>query len=337
MKSLLSALSYLAMMLVVGGASSQAFAAGGMEGGGGKSVVCRNPDGTIRTAEVLDLYESRTVFGLPYQESPVPWRRQAIEIFEASGIRTDIGQTPPSSIYDWFQNASSHLHFLPDGTSLKPIDDSLEVIVPKGCLIEQTANYQNDRRILVSTEIWNALSETQRAALLIHEAAYRHLRAEGEKDSRRARHFTAHIVSGNKIEEVSPAMEGQLQCEGGDRGTRTSFFVIKLPANSPGEPERLRMQFDYFGGRRLLSKSYKDMSLLALEGYPEPPINILDQLKQPSQWFLMQGHVLDSLFESGDLFNLLFQPGKDGKWVIELTGTSAVDGSTLVPTTITCR
>ena len=107
----------------------RARARGGMEGGGGKSVVCRSPDGTIRTAEILDLYEGRTVYGLSYRESRQPWQEQAVDIFHASGVPTS-QSVPRSGIYDWFENAIGHLTFLPNGTSLKPIDDSLEAIIP---------------------------------------------------------------------------------------------------------------------------------------------------------------------------------------------------------------
>ena len=65
--------SLVTVLLLASSVSSSSFA-GGMEGGGGKSVVCRNTDGTIRSAEVLDLYEGRTVYGLPYQESPKEWQ-----------------------------------------------------------------------------------------------------------------------------------------------------------------------------------------------------------------------------------------------------------------------
>ena len=65
------------MIVTLIGLSSPAMAElGGMEGGGGKSVVCRNPDGSIKSAEILDLFEGRTIYQLPYNESPKNWQAQ---------------------------------------------------------------------------------------------------------------------------------------------------------------------------------------------------------------------------------------------------------------------
>src|SRR4051812_27498074 len=75
---------------------------GGMEGGGGTSVICRNSNGSIRTAEILDLYEGRVIYQLPYQESPKAWKDQALDIFKAASVRMDIS-SPPTEIYDWFR------------------------------------------------------------------------------------------------------------------------------------------------------------------------------------------------------------------------------------------
>lgn len=315
--------SLIAFFLVASFASSSAFA-GGMEGGGGKSVVCRNTDGTIRSAEVLDLYEGRTVYELPYQESPREWQEQVLEIFKAASVPVSIS-LPPSGIYDWYLNAIAHLVFLPDGTSLKPIDDSFEVIVPRGCSLEQAVNYQNDRRILVDGEVWRALSETQKAALLIHEAVYRVLRSHGETDSRRARHLTAHIVSGKKIESTFPGNGYELLCQGGSAGSYTSFYAVKVPAESPDTPAKARLYFDRLGGRKLMSRAYVELG-----------VEVIEQLRNPSQWIRFMQPSLQSLFEPGDTFDLWFH-NNDGNWKIQIVnGTSAVDGSTFGPIDITC-
>ena len=315
--------------------SASGMAQGGMEGGGGKTVVCRNANGTIRTAEVLDLYEGRNVYALSYRESSLPWQDQAIEIFRAAGVSTS-QRAPRSGIYDWFENAIGQLTFLPDGTSLKPIDDSLEAIIPQGCALEQTVNYQNDHLILVNGEIWNALSETQKAAMLIHEAVYRVLRTAGETDSRRARHFTAHIVSGNKVEDVFPGNNYQLFCRSVGSPIDTYFYAARIPATTPSEPEKLRLQFGSFGARKLMSKAYKDISLGVRGVNGTPDTDLLEQLKKPSKWIRYEALALDSLFEPGDSFDLLIHPDQNGKWGVQILGTSIVNGSTFGPLNITC-
>lgn len=188
----------------------------------------------------------------------------------------------------------------------------------------------------MSGEIWNALSETQKAALLIHESVYRVLRAAGETDSRRARHLTAHIVSGNKIEDVFPGNKYQLFCRSGDTDKLTYFYASELPTTSPEEPKKLRLQFGSFGGRKLMSKAYKDLDLILRGVNGSPGINLLDQLKHPSQWIRFQSFALDSLFEPGDTFDLWLHPDQSGKWAVQILGTSIVDGSTFGPVTMTC-
>jgi hypothetical protein len=313
------------MIVTLIGLSSPAMALlGGMEGGGGKSVVCRNPDGSIKSAEILDLYEGRTIYQLPYKESAKNWQDQAEDIFVASGIELGISH-PPMGIYTWFHNAITHLVFLPDGTSLKPIDDSLEVIIPKGCALEQTVNYQNDHRILIDGSIWKALSETQRAALIIHEATYRELRRVGETDSRRARHFTAHIVAGQKIESTFPGNNYSIICSSGPPAYEMSFYLVKDP--TPGS-FKVQLYFSRFGGRYLMSRSVVEIT---------HNIDILRELRHPTGWIQFTGFQLKSLFEDGDVFNLFLSVDKDGKEIRQLSGISALDGSNIAPVDITCR
>lgn len=330
-------------------------AAGGESGGGGKSVVCRNPDGTIRSAELLDLYEGKAVYQLNYQESPLDWKIQSATVLENSGAIPSDGCFPwnphtgspsedggtgsscfshiggPSSIEDYYVNAVNHLTFLPEGTTLKAIDDSYEVIAPRKCNIEQTVNYQNDNLILIDSEIWKALSETQKSALVVHESVYRYLRDYGEKDSRRARHFNSYLFSGGHVESASPRNNYQLFCFGGEKDY-TFFYAFALPTG-PSEEPKIRLQFASLGGRHLLSKSYVDLNATITN------TTLLDQLKSPTQWIRYQSISLQSLFESGDKIDLWFHPvpEPDGKMQLQILGNSIVDGSSIGPVNINCH
>lgn len=300
--------------------------AGGMEGGGGKSVVCRNQDGSIRSAEILDLYEGRTVYQLNYHEAPDNWQTQAPE-FLKNALGGLSQSAPRSEIYDWYLNAIEHLTYLPKGTSLKPINDSDEPIVPNGCMAEQTVNYMNDQLILVSGEIWDALSETQRAALLIHESTYRYLRQFGETDSRRARHYTVFLLAGGHSEEIFPGNNYQLYCEGDVGGKATQFFALKLPPDQSGK-SAVRLQFGILGGRHLLSRSYVDIKVDYMD--------LISQLKNPNQWVRFDGLSLTSLFEPNDIIDLWFHPDDKGNWQSQILGTSAFDGSPIDSVNIKC-
>lgn len=177
---------YLILGLVTLGAMAHA-SAGGVDGGGGKSIVCRDSAGSIKSAEVLDLYEGRIMFGLNIQETNEPM---------ASQIKRALNNIPTNSrglIEVYVNQIQKHMKITPAGTQLLPIDDSFEVIAPTGCSAEQTANYYNDKMILVSGDIWGSLSETGKAALILHEAVYASNRLVGATNSRQSRHIVANI------------------------------------------------------------------------------------------------------------------------------------------------
>jgi hypothetical protein len=179
-----------APLLFIGTIMIFAFAearAGGVDGGGGKSIVCRETSGAIKSAEVLDLYEGRVMFGLNITETGEPMDTQ---------INRALNLIPASSrglIEVYAKQVQKYLKLTPAGTQLLPIDDSFEVVVPTGCSAEQTANYYNDKLILVSSDIWNSLTETGKAALILHEAVYASNRILGATNSRQSRHIVASI------------------------------------------------------------------------------------------------------------------------------------------------
>lgn len=183
---------YFALSFFFVGLLAQAYR-GGVDGGGGKSIVCRDSAGAIISAEVLDLYEGRVMFGLNIQDSRLPMVDQ---------INNSLNLIPASSrglIEYYTRHIQNKMHVLPTGTQLLPIDDSFEVIVPVGCKAEQAANYYNDNRILMSGDIWARLSETGKAALIIHEAVYAANRRVGATDSRQSRHIVAHLFDSSTV------------------------------------------------------------------------------------------------------------------------------------------
>lgn len=177
---------FLLLGLMAMGAIANA-QAGGVDGGGGKSIVCRDNSGIIQSAEILDLYEGRIMFGLNIYESNEPM---------ASQIKAALNAIPVNSrglIEVYANQVQKNMKITPAGTQLLPIDDSFEVIAPKGCTAEQAANYYNDKMILVSGDIWANLSETGKAALILHEAVYAVNRVAGATNSRQSRHIVANI------------------------------------------------------------------------------------------------------------------------------------------------
>lgn len=304
---------------------------GGMEGGGGTVVVCRTADGSVRSAETLDLFEGRAVYGLSYREDAADPVDQARALLRAAPIAGS-GQYRPGWPLVRFEQVIANLIFLPDNVTLRPIDDSLEAVIPVGCSLEQAVNYQTDRRILVSGAIWRLLSPTQRAALLVHEAVYRELRDHGESDSRRARHFTAHLFAGGRYEPFGdePGFEPVGFCaEVGspDRPGRTSVSYL-VGSTQP----RGRFVFHELGGRLLLSVARFDVALAPRED----PRSVFDNLVRPPLYWTSMERALSSLFESGDEVQIMaMQHGVYGPRV-EVRGRSAADGRRFGPIVLRC-
>jgi hypothetical protein len=86
---------------------------------------------------------------------------------------------------------------------LSSIDDSHHLFRPsqKNCKIRQVAIRRRDpigdeKRFLVSKDLWDRLDPVNQAGLLVHEIAYEHLSKLGEEDSSKARKINAMLFSG---------------------------------------------------------------------------------------------------------------------------------------------
>lgn len=172
-------------------------------GNGGNVVICENAQGEVTKAEVLDLFEGHAVYGLNYNEDATPALLQALKYsdtlsYAGSPVSAKNLSADVRDIYNG-------LKFLPTGVGLESIPDSGHFITPKGCRVVQTINYRDWKNIFVDVDVWNVLSETQKAALLLHEAIYAYYR-EGnfeindEMTSTRARLAVATLFSGKKAE-----------------------------------------------------------------------------------------------------------------------------------------
>ncbi|WP_413293528.1 hypothetical protein ACLSU7_00320 [Bdellovibrio sp. HCB185ZH] len=220
---------------------------GGVDGGGGKSVVCRNSKGQITSAQTLDLFEAKNVYNLKL----IQFKGSAEEISAKvqAKLKDSIG-----SGYDYnpfYARVNRIMKFVPPSAVIKPIDDAAEVVLPKNCQLEQLAHYVDDETLLVSQEIWNHLSNAEKAALISHEAVYRVDRAFGAKDSRRARRIVAHLFSDFTLEEVSGDMpKGAKSCTASLKGRMTYQFNY-YPST---DGRKTVMQFEWFDGKPVFTK-----------------------------------------------------------------------------------
>lgn len=181
---------------------------GGVDGGGGNAIVCLNELGSIQSAELLDLFEGTSMYSLNIQRSSRPMEEQLAQALQ---------RVPPSSrdlIEAYTGIVRRNMTILPTDTKLDKVHDSFEVVLPKNCKVEQLARFYSQDRILIDGEIWTKLEETDRAALILHEAIYAVNRVFGASDSRRSRHIVASIfdISTNWQDVKINVPEDTLNC-----------------------------------------------------------------------------------------------------------------------------
>lgn len=164
-------------VLLLTGATAQA-KHGGTSSGGGGAFVCRNPDGTVASAELLDLFEAREINGIAVTASDEPFLDQAEKAVER------IGFFDPVFAAEVDKNVAfvlEHQHVLSDAVTIPPPNDANPNYQKTGCPLEGMMYFDGERNeLMINPRIFSGLiSETERAAAILHEAIYKTLR---EKD-----------------------------------------------------------------------------------------------------------------------------------------------------------
>lgn len=187
---------------------------GGHDGGGGQGVVCYE-GGEITSVRLLDTYEGEILEGL----SIPSYAESAENIYQT--ILNDYAWYFKSIGGEKFlQNFPNTFRFLPKGIRLNLIEDSKPIFIPQGCKIEQLANYQGGKRIFVVGDFWNKLSETDKAALYLHELIWTYERENGVPYSARARRTVARMISTDFIVTApSTRPRGYMYCDVKDQKT----------------------------------------------------------------------------------------------------------------------
>lgn len=168
MKNALIALGIFAASVIV-------HARGGTEvGNGGDAVVCRS-GGKIVSAELLDYYEARVKYGLKLN------LQGSVENMVDTAL-TRLAEVQDVKIPSY---RSSALKFQEEalfvsGIELIDIPDSHHTFFPKGCQVEQVAiqivpKLPLEKRYTINKDIWDAMSDLNKAGLILHEIFYREL------------------------------------------------------------------------------------------------------------------------------------------------------------------
>lgn len=180
------------------------FAMAGQSGNGGDVVVCI-ADGRIRSVELLDFYEAKTLRKIQYSlgdkilsvEAKIELALSRLSPFSPVRVQDYLTQT--RSFY-------SEALFL-KGVKLDDIPDAGYLALPIGCHIEQIViqkepRFPGDPRFLVSQDLWDFLDNDSRAGLILHEVIYREAISYGHTDSIATRYFNS-LIFGNKIKDLT--------------------------------------------------------------------------------------------------------------------------------------
>jgi hypothetical protein len=218
----------------------------GKEGGGGKGVVCRNPDNSIRSVELLDLWEARKIYGETPLANNESLEKQItnnidrlkysvqlaadLQVFTGNVTysESDYFATRLQYVTNFFVKSSPYVQRL-HNVNLSPTNDSFEPAQPAGgCTIEQLVYYIDSAsmpHILVNQDLVDLMDRTNQAALYLHEAFYLYMRGYSdnlffqtykEPDSIRVRRAIGYAFAGHAFPSLV-ALIGKkyVVCEGG--------------------------------------------------------------------------------------------------------------------------
>lgn len=306
----------LMVMASLPGAFAAPVPMGGIGDGGGQAIVCRDHDGNVESAHLLDLIEAEDYYGLTLVQFPESksyldiareygamigsarpnsyptsaWSHSSNGAVYASGYDLGHGAIPRSRDGADFVAEIERVDqtkIISRGNSKIPATkDSNPRVEPASanCGFEQVARYKDSNRHLnIRGPIWDKFSKLDKAALLVHEVLYRDLRAYGETTSDRTRTAVARLFAGEKFKHILTGvpLNRFLTCWTEDADATFRFIVFQ---NANGG---LSAQFLVYNGNVMLSQATAVPVSGAFEsmfGMPAPPAEnstVIREIKNP--------------------------------------------------------
>ncbi|MBC7743245.1 MAG: hypothetical protein H7061_13690 [Bdellovibrionaceae bacterium] len=227
--------------LIISFQTLAAITAGANGSGGGMGVVCKNSDGSIKSVELLDLWEARVIYSrntIASTASVEEQVEQSLQNFKNSvyegescvgnsvGHNYCDGVQGPEALYRMlrFETSRFLVASLPQvhrlrGATLQKTTDAFEVVTPSNCEIEQLVIYKDTPYggdILINQDLVDHMDHTNEAALYMHEGFYAFLRKTGEKSSLRVRRAVGLAFSGHKFQTLESFLPEQFyECSSG--------------------------------------------------------------------------------------------------------------------------
>lgn len=143
-------------------------------GNGGSTLKCGR-NGQINYL-AYDLFEGAWVWSLnPVFSKKESYLEKAFDIVQRF---LPLNPTRQNLYTSWITEFPTKIKFLPMGTHLEPIPDTSISIIPEDCELTQAVaqikeSAPKEVSYIIDHEIWNALDENNKAALVLHEIIYR--------------------------------------------------------------------------------------------------------------------------------------------------------------------
>ena len=166
---------------------------------GGKAIVCRGQDGSIKSAELLDSFEARILYGMhPEKSKTESWTLLAKERIQRLEKLAPLRSERYYRLLSKLENSSL---FLPSPLVLLKGDNF--IAIPRGCGIEQAAilqpvRFDEDKLLVIQKQIWDALSISDRTNLMVHSVINKDQEDILRQDTSTIRYLVA-LMSANKV------------------------------------------------------------------------------------------------------------------------------------------
>lgn len=247
MKALVKIVTFLALSLPC------AFALAGQDRGGGKSIVCRDNQNKVLSAELLDLWEAKNLRGKT--------------IISSSGnIQTDMNlalnrtkyifSEDDKRVFDSLQFASVNILNCTNknkpcsfqnvvrvtGIDLPLSNDSLEgnLPLPQGCKVEQVIGFEHAYSPVwtLNMDLIEKMDTINLVSLCLHEGVYGLLDTYGnERNSERVRRVIGHVMSGGSFSLLADQLKRPyIQCKNSEPwsfGAGGIYFMQDSNVNYP--------------------------------------------------------------------------------------------------------
>lgn len=197
MKRKLSILLFFATFICTGESMARVIM-GTESSGGGPSLFCPNATAPEGVAEFYDFFEGRFRYNLNIPETDyillelqIEKAIQKMEQFDY-GFAQDIRD-------EYYTRILNHLNYIPNGLLMSPVVDLGKGdtgLIPLGCQLVYAGYFEESGDLSISGIIYDKLSVTEKAGLLIHEAIYSLTRRQTKQlNSQSTRILTSFLFS----------------------------------------------------------------------------------------------------------------------------------------------